>query len=114
MRRLEGDKHKEEFIDDLLAAGLNYEQCWSAMVNIAWRRQGYEVGFSFREAGGYLADRYNAEQEKAWQDPNIPECCWAHIDYKTYLDYYCCGPYAHISDEAAEFMLQRGWIPEYL
>lgn len=67
------------------------KQVWSALANVAWYRpeSDEEAGYSFRAAGSMIAEIRGSGN---------------------YMDWYCCGPYATVSDHIARSMKKRGWI----
>jgi hypothetical protein len=77
-----GDKVK----DDAIA-----KQLWSALANVDWYHPEShdEASYSFRAAGGLIADLRGAG---------------------CYMDWYCCGPYAEVSDLIAHTLKKQGWI----
>ncbi|MDP2410328.1 MAG: hypothetical protein Q8M26_08585 [Pseudolabrys sp.] len=68
-------------------------QVWSALANVTWYHpeSKQEAGYSFRAAGGLIADlRGNGD----------------------YMDWYCSGPYATVSDRIGRAMKKLGWIAD--
>ncbi len=64
-------------------------EVWSALANIVWKNtDGGEFSVSFRSAGGLIA--------------NI-------IQEGSYMDWYCSGEYAVVSEEVSAGMLTLGW-----
>jgi hypothetical protein len=66
-------------------------QFWSALANVGWFHESApdeEVGYSFRAAGGLIA------QIRAEGD---------------YLDWYCCGPDGIVAPWISEAMATKGW-----
>lgn len=63
---------------------------WSALANIIWCHAVHgEVGYSFRQAGGLVAE--------------------LRADGSGYLDWYCCGPHAQVAPEIAAPLAEHGW-----
>lgn len=67
-------------------------QLWSALANVEWYHpeSGESASYSFRAAGGLVADLRDMGEN--------------------YLDWYCCGPYATVSDYIARVLRKQGWI----
>lgn len=65
---------------------------WSALANVDWYhpKKHYEVSYSFRSAGSFVADI----RDKG-------EC---------YMDWYCSGPYGQVSDKIEHALRKEGWI----
>lgn len=62
---------------------------WSALVNLKWQHKEHgQVTYSFRAAGDLVA---------------------ALRKEGDYMDWYCSGPEAIVSDEIGEAMLSCGW-----
>lgn len=63
---------------------------WSALANIEWYspKRKETAGFSFRLAGSIIAD-IRGEGD--------------------YLDWYCCGPVAEVSEDIGEALKKEGW-----
>ncbi|MDE2621545.1 MAG: hypothetical protein KGL54_15415 [Sphingomonadales bacterium] len=73
--------------DDALAS-----EMWSALANLDWARDdGDTAGYSFRAAGDLVA----AVRGKG----------------EDYMDWYCSGPYAVVSERVAAALAQEGWRP---
>lgn len=73
--------------DDEMAKAL-----WSALANLGWKHQnGDSAGYSFRAAGDLIA---------------------AIRGNGCYMDWYCSGPYATVSDEIANALEVEGWAPD--
>ena len=67
-------------------------QLWSALANVTWHHvNGDTAAYSFRAAGDLVA---------------------AMRGEGNYMDWYCCGPYATISDEIRTAMAGEGWTPD--
>lgn len=67
------------------------QQLWSALANVDWYHpeSHEEASYSFRAAGGLIAELRGEG---------------------SYTDWYCCGPYATVSDHIARVLKKRGWI----
>ncbi len=67
------------------------QQLWSALANVDWYHPETHahVSYSFRAGGGLIAELRGEG---------------------SYMDWYCCGPYATVSDHIARVMKKRGWI----
>ena len=80
-----------EFGSDLRSSKEFCVEMWSALANIQWyyKDNKEDQGFTFRQAGGVIAEIRG-------------EGC--------YLDWYCSGPYAVVSEKIAERMANHGWI----
>jgi hypothetical protein len=65
---------------------------WCALANVTWKHQdGYTALFTFRGAGGLVAD-IRGEGD--------------------YMDWYCCsGPYPRVTEEIRQAMAAEGWTP---
>lgn len=74
--------------DDAIA-----KQLWSALANVDWYnpRTHESAGYSFRAAGTLIA-RLRGEGD--------------------YMDWYCCGPYAVVSDHIGRVLKKQGWIAD--
>jgi hypothetical protein len=70
-------------------------ELWSALANVDWYHpeKNYAVSYSFRVAGGMIADM---------------------IERGTYMDWYCSGPYPEVSDRIARTLKKEGWISDVL
>jgi hypothetical protein len=67
---------------------------WSALANIEWKHDsGDAAGYTFRAAGDLVA---------------------AIRGSGDYMDWYCSGPDAHITDDIAQAMKAAGWTYEPL
>lgn len=66
-------------------------ELWSALANVDWFHpaDNLEAGYSFRAAGGMIAEIIGKGQ---------------------YLDWYCSGPYATVSNHIAHALRKEGWI----
>lgn len=66
---------------------------WSALANVDWAHpvDKLSVGYSFRTAGGLIAEIRGKGD---------------------YMDWYCCGPYSEVSDFIARSMKKKGWIAD--
>lgn len=73
-------------VDDAMAAAM-----WSALANVDWFHpaSGDSASYSFRAAGDLIA---------------------AIRGRGNYLDWYCSGPYATVSDHIARSLKKEGWI----
>lgn len=71
------------------------KQFWSALANVDWYHPatGQSASYSFRAAGGLIADIRGEGN---------------------YMDWYCSGPYATVSDMIALSMKKEGWIADIL
>jgi hypothetical protein len=67
------------------------KEVWSALANVDWYhpQTHQHAGYSFRAAGGLIAE-LRGEGD--------------------YMDWYCCGPYAVVSDLIARTLKKQGWI----
>jgi hypothetical protein len=73
--------------DDAMGAAM-----WSALANMDWKHEnGDTASYSFRAAGDLIA---------------------AIRGSGDYMDWYCSGPYATVSDEIEQAMAREGWAPE--
>lgn len=64
-------------------------EIWSAIANVQWRHvNGDTASYSFRAAGDLIA---------------------AIIERGDYIDWYCSGPYATVSDRVGAALAARGW-----
>lgn len=71
---------------------LRYEM-WSALANQDWTHiSGDTAGYSFRAAGDLIAAICN--------------------DGTDYMDYYCTGDYATVSERIASALAKEGWSPD--
>lgn len=72
--------------DDAIA-----KQLWCALANVDWYHPESKesAGYSFRAAGGLIAE-LRGEGD--------------------YMDWYCCGPDATVSDHIARVLKKEGWI----
>jgi hypothetical protein len=69
------------------------KQLWSALANVDWYNPTTreDASYSFRAAGGLIAE-LRGEGD--------------------YMDWYCCGPYAEVSDHIARVLKKQGWIAD--
>lgn len=73
--------------DDAIGADM-----WSALANQHWHHDnGDTAGYSFRAAGDLIA---------------------AVRGTGNYMDWYCSGPYAVVSDEIGAALANEGWHPD--
>lgn len=79
------------FRDDLKSGEMNGSELWSALANVTWWHGDLEVGYSFRAAGDLIA---------------------ALVENGDYMDWYCSGDYACVSDRIADAMSKEGWAYE--
>ena len=65
-------------------------ELWSALANVEWIRleDGEIESYSFRAAGGLIAEIRGSG---------------------SYMDWYCCGPYAVVSEEIWRTLRKAGW-----
>ena len=69
-------------------------EMWSALANVEWFHENGEcVGYSFRAAGGLIADIR---------------------DSGDYMHWYCCGPVSVVSDEIRLALVGEGWRPSIM
>lgn len=65
------------------------EAMWSALANVDWEHESGDTAvYSFRAAGDLIA---------------------AICGKGDYMDWYCSGPYATVSDEIGKAMAAEGW-----
>lgn len=70
------------------------KEMWSALANVDWTHvNGDTAGYSFRAAGDLVA---------------------AIMGQGDYMDWYCCGPLAFVSDRIADALEAEGWTYEIL
>jgi hypothetical protein len=83
VEKMLGDKIRS---DDEVAAAM-----WSALANVDWYNPELKlsVEYSFRAAGDFIAEIRGIGH---------------------YMDWYCCGPYAQVSDYIARSLKKEGWI----
>lgn len=76
----------DKILDDDVA-----RQVWSALANVSWYhpKSATEASYSFRAAGGLIAEFRGSG---------------------CYMDWYCSGPYAEVSDLVRRVLKKRGWI----
>ena len=66
-------------------------EMWSALANMDWKHVNADsASYSFRAAGDLIA---------------------SVIDRGDYMDWYCSGPMARISERVASAMAAEGWTP---
>ncbi len=66
---------------------------WSALANQDWKHEnGDTAAYSFRAAGDLIAAVRGSGE---------------------YMDWYCSGPYATVSEEIEQAMKSQGWSPIY-
>lgn len=82
---------KTEFEADLRSSEEFCVDMWCALANVDWyyKDQKEGQGFTFREAGGVIAEIRD-------------EGC--------YMDWYCSGPDGVVSENIAERMAKHGWV----
>lgn len=70
----------------------NAIEFWSALANVDWYNLSTkeEAGYSFRSAGGLIAD--------------------IRKDGSDYMTWYCSGPYASVSYHIERTMKKAGWL----
>jgi len=80
-----------EFGSDLRSSKEFCVEMWSALANIQWyyKDNKEDDGFSFREAGTVIAEIRGQG---------------------SYLDWYCSGPYAVVSEKISEGMAKHDWV----
>lgn len=86
LKTIAGDKiQDDEFCKNL----------WSAMANVSWYHPASKEEYSctFRRAGGLIAGLRGSGD---------------------YMDWYCSGPYAEVSDYIARSMKKLGWIADVM
>lgn len=67
------------------------QEVWSALANMDWRHEnGDTASYSFRAAGDLIA---------------------AIRGRGDYLDWYCSGPYAEVSERVGAALAKEGWTP---
>jgi len=67
-------------------------EMWSALANVDWTHENSDTaGYSFRAAGDLIA---------------------AIIGRGDYMDWYCSGPYAVVSERIERAMMAEGWTWE--
>jgi hypothetical protein len=67
------------------------EELWSSLANVGWFHESapkQEVGYSFRAAGGLIAEMRGMGD---------------------YMDWYCCGPDGVVAPWISEAMAKLGW-----
>jgi len=66
-------------------------EVWCSLSNIIWKNEdGSEFSATFRYAGGLIA---------------------SIIEEGDYMDWYCSGEYATVSEDIANGLLTLGWVP---
>lgn len=85
LARVFGERMKTE---DLLC-----QQIWSALANVDWYNPetNEHASYSFRAAGDLIA---------------------AIRGSGDYMDWYCSGPYATVSEEIRRSLKKEGWLPD--
>ena len=79
------------FINEIKSSDDFCEDLWSSMANVEWlNKDGSEFSCTFRYAGGLIAD---IREEGS------------------YMDWYCSGEYATVSEEIENKMKSIGWAP---
>ena len=84
----------EEAVDRALGEQMRADESlcremWSALANVDWTHEnGDTAGYSFRAAGDLIA---------------------AIIGRGDYMDWYCSGPYATVSERIERAMSAEGW-----
>lgn len=85
------EKALRDGLGDTIQNGDVAKQLWSALANVDWYHPESKdyASYSFRAAGGLIADLRGSGD---------------------YMDWYCCGPYAEVSDHIARVLKKQGWI----
>ena len=88
------DTIEAEFGSDIRSSKEFCVEMWSALANIRWyyKDDKEDEGLTFREAGGVIADIRGEGG---------------------YLDWYCSGPYAEVSERISQGMAKHGWTWRY-
>ena len=93
-RNFEKD-YKELFTEKAKESSEFSTKLWSALANVNWEHEdGSRYSCSFRYAGALVAEMREEE------------------DGMAYMNWYCSGPYASVSEEIAEALAKRGWSYE--
>ena len=67
-------------------------ELWSSLANVDWEHDGGDTAsYSFRAAGDLIAA--------------------VKADGSDYMEWYCCGPDATVSERVADALASQGWRP---
>lgn len=85
------EKDLREGLGDTIKDDEVAKNLWSSLANVDWYHpeSNEKAGYSFRAAGALIAELRGEGG---------------------YMDWYCCGPYATVSDHIARVLKKRGWI----